>query len=135
MVDIKKNSAPFEFYFGPFTDRRVAAFHINQKRRNLFFTVTDLTGSVIGSISAKPFAANRKKRTAPHIIELLIRRLSGMLKAYRVNAIRIFLKASQKRVLKPVQFALRGRGLSIVAMMDLVPVAHNGCRAKKARRL
>jgi ribosomal protein S11 len=135
MVDKKKTNAPFEFYFGPFVERRVAALHINQKRRNLFFTVTDLTGSVIGAISAKPFAANRKKRTAPHIIELLMRRLLNVLKAYRVNVIRLFLKVAHKRILKPVQFALRGSGLSVPYAMDLLPVAHNGCRAKKVRRL
>lgn len=136
MIGEQKNTATtYEFYFGPFADRRVAAFHINQKRRNLFFTVTDLTGSVIAAISAKPFAANRKKRTAPHIIELLVRRLTAVLKAYRVTSIRLFLKASHKRILKPVQYALRGSGLAIPFMMDLIPIAHNGCRAKKVRRL
>lgn len=135
MVELKKTSTPFEFYFGPFAERRVAALHINQKRRNLFFTVTDLTGSVIGAVSAKPFAANRKKRTAPHIIDLLIRRLLNVLKAYRVGVIRLFLKVAHKRILKPMQFAFRGSGLSVPYTMDLLPIAHNGCRAKKVRRL
>ena len=58
-----------ELYFGPFIDKRVAVFHVNKKRRNLFFTVTDLTGAVVGSISTKLFVKDRKKRTAPHIIE------------------------------------------------------------------
>lgn len=135
MLEVRKNSTRFKFYFGPFAEKRVAAFHINQKRKNLFFTVTDLAGSVVGAVSAKPFEANRKKRTAPHIIDLLIRRLASLLRAYRVSAVRLFLKASHKRVLKPVQFALRGNGVKVLYMMDLVPIAHNGCRTKKARRL
>lgn len=136
MVEVKKMVAPsFEFYFGPFADKRIAALHINQKRRNLFFTITDLTGSVISAVSAKPYAPNRKKRMAPHIIELLIGKLITVLRAYRVSSLRLFLKVSHKRILKPVQYALRGTGFSIPYMMDLLPVAHNGCRTKKVRRL
>lgn len=135
MRNLKRNRSITNFYFGPFVDRRVGALHINQKRRNLFFTATDLTGSVLGAVSAKPFSANRKKRTASHIIELLVRKLLNILKAYRVTAIRLFFKVAHKQVLKPVQFALRGSGLSIPNIVDLLPVAHNGCRAKKVRRL
>jgi ribosomal protein S11 len=135
MLDTKKKVTIFEFYFGPTADRRIAALHINQKRHNLFFTATDLAGSVIGSITAKPFAANRKKRTAPHIIEQLVRRLVGVLRAYRVKELRLFVKLPEKRSIYAVKRALKGSGLSIPCILDFVTLAHNGCRTKKAKRL
>lgn len=135
MADFKSTlSKQSEFYFGPFSERRVAVLHVNHKRRNLFFTITDLTGAVIAAISAKPFAPNRKKRTAPHIINLLVRRLIAILRAYRVTAVRLVFRASHKRILKPVQYSLRGSGFFVPYMTDLVPLAHNGCRAKKVKR-
>lgn len=124
-----------DLYFGPFADRRVAAFHINRKRRNLFLTVTDLTGAVIGSSSAKLFAADRKKRFAPHIIELVVRQLVTVLKVYRISAVRLFLKVSKSFIVRSAVRALKTNAVVVTMVMDLLPKPHNGCRRRKARRL
>jgi len=124
-----------ELYFGPFSDKRVAVFHVNRKRRNLFFTITDLTGAVVGSISTKLFVKDRKKRTAPHIIELGVKQLVLLLKAYRIFAIRLFFKISKSFVNYAVIRALRALDVKLTFSLSMVPVAHNGCRKKKRRRL
>jgi len=124
-----------DLYFGPFVDRRVAAFHVNRKRRNLFLTVTDLTGAVIGSSSAKLFASDRKKRFAPHIIELVVRQLVVILKAYRIASVRLFLKVSKSFIVRPTVRALKANGVIFTMIMDLLPKPHNGCRRRKRRRL
>lgn len=97
--------------------------------------MTDLTGAVIGSSSSKTFVADRKKRFAPHIIDLIVKRLSVVLKVYRIDAIRLFLKMSKYFFVNSAIRALRANGIRLVTIMDLVPIAHNGCRKKKARRL
>lgn len=124
-----------ELYFGPFADRRVAAFHVNRRRRNLFLTITDLTGAVIGSSSAKLFASDRKKRFAPHVIELIVRQLTLILKAYRISAVRLFLKLSKSFILRSTARALKANSIVVTMAMDLVPKPHNGCRHRKKRRL
>jgi len=118
MVDVEKlsSSKSASLYFGPFADRRVAAFHINRRRRNLFLTVTDLTGAVLGVSSAKLFAADRKKRFAPHIVELIVRQLVVVLKAYRISAVRLFLKISKSFLIKPAVRALKSNG--VVALLS-----------------
>jgi len=123
------------FYFGPFADRRVAAFHVNRKRRNLFLTATDLTGAVLGSFSSKIFAYDRKKRYAPHIIEMVVRRLVLLLKAYRVFAVRLFFRVSKNFIANAVVRALRTFNIRFTFCLSTVPIAHNGCRKKKSRRL
>lgn len=124
-----------ELYFGPFVDRRVAAFHISKKRRNLFLTITDITGAVVNSLSAKFFASNRKKRFAPHVVELIVRRLSIILRAYRINTVRLFTKIAKPYLVKATIRALKASGFHVSFAMDYVAVAHNGCRKKKRRRL
>lgn len=140
MVDLlsKTNTLPgttYDLYFGPFADRRVAAFHIKKKRRNLFLTVTDITGAVVSSVSAKLFAVDRKKRFAPHIVELASRQLAMTLKAYRIYAVRLFIKVTRSYLVKSVVRTLKQNKIGVTFAMDLVSVAHNGCRKKKKRRL
>lgn len=137
---VKKNNlsragSSRDLYFGPFADRRVAAFHIKKKKRNLFVTVTDITGAVVSSVSAKFFAANRKKRFAPHVIDLIIRQLAMVLKAYRIVTLRLFIKFPKAYLVKAAVRTLKSCGVIVTVATDLVAVAHNGCRKKKRRRL
>lgn len=124
-----------ELYFGPYEDRRVAVFHVNRKHRNLFLTVTDLTGAVVGAVSTKMFMKDRKKRTAPHIIELVVKQLVLLLKAYRIYAIRLLFKISKSYINRAVVRALRAFDTRFTFCLTMVPVAHNGCRSRKRRRL
>lgn len=125
----------FDLYFGSVSEQRAATFYIKMKRRNLFLTVTDLTGAVISSVSAKLFAADRKKRLAPHIIELTTRQLALTLKAYRVVVAHLIVKASKRHLSTAVVRTLRLNGISVISATTLIAVAHNGCRKKKRRRL
>lgn len=124
-----------ELYFGPYADRRVAALHISKKHKNLFLTVTDITGAVVSSVSAKFFAPDRKKRFAPHIMELIVRQLAMVLKAYRVVSVRLFIKIVKPYLVKTVTRTLKACGVSITFAQDHIAVPHNGCRKKKRRRL
>lgn len=129
------SKAPNNLYFGPYSDKRVAALHIKQRDRNMFFTITDLTGAVITSTSAKIFAADRKKRFAPHIVELATKQLALILKAYRIYTVRLFIKISKKFLVLSAARTLRSYNIRVPFAMDLISVPHNGCRKKKRRRL
>lgn len=131
----KKNTRSSVLYFGPAAAKRVAAFHLARKRRNVFFTVTDLHGSVVGACSAKIFAQNRKKRHAPHIINLLTRRLILVLKAYRVDIVQIYVKTANWGIVNSAVRTLKAGGVGFNTIRDMVPIAHNGCRKKKIKRL
>lgn len=132
---VLKKKISFEFYFGPLAEKRIAAFHVSKKRRNLFLTITDLTGAVLNSISAKSLVADRKKRFADHILVMIVKKLAVTLKAYRVESVRLFLRISKTRFIRILTNALRLNGIKLTLVQDLVPVSHNGCRRKKVRRL
>jgi small subunit ribosomal protein S11 len=126
-----KVTKPFGFYFGPLADNRVAAFHINGKRKNLFFTLTDLTGAVLGSSSAGTFVSSRRKRRSVQVVELIVRRLSAVAKVYRIENVRLFFKLPTRFFALTVVRTLKSYGIRVSLAVDLVPVAHNGCRKKK----
>lgn len=123
------------FYFGPTANQRMAVLHIKKKQKNLYLTVTDLLGCVIRSISAKIVMQDRKKRFAPHVVELATRVLGVYLRTYRISSVRILSKFPRTYLLRSVGRALRGFGVTATLIMDLTPIPHNGCRKKKLRRL
>jgi len=125
----------YRFYFGPFTDRRVGVFFLRKRGRNVFLTVTDLTGAVVQSLSSKFFVADRKKRLAPHVTEALTARLCMTLKAHRVNTVRIILRMSKRFIVSAVARALRANDIAATVLFEMNPIAHNGCRRRKSRRL
>lgn len=123
-----------ELYFGPTGKMRVAALHVRLKRRNVYITATDLTGAVLGSISTKTFVHHRKKRKAPHVLEIITQRLMLLFKVYRIDAIRFFVKVKKKYLVQAVAQAFKSSEIPVSFIMDLVPTPHNGSRGKRRKR-
>lgn len=64
-----------KFYFGPNLNNRICIIYIRSIKRNLYFTITDLRGRVIQSVSARGISRDRKKRTTETTITLMAQRL------------------------------------------------------------
>jgi small subunit ribosomal protein S11 len=108
--------------------------HIKATFNNTIITLTDNYGNVISWASAgrvgfkgarknTPFAAQlAAKTTAKEAMDLGLKRISVMVKgpgAGREAAIR----------------SLQAAGLDIIAIKDVTPIPHNGCRPPKRRRV
>lgn len=108
--------------------------HIRSTFNNTIISLTDVYGNVIswasagivgfkGSRKNTPFAAQlAAKRCAKTALDLGLRRIEVLVKgpgAGREAAIR----------------ALQAAGLDIVAIKDVTPIPHNGCRPPKKRRV
>ena len=108
--------------------------HIKASFNNTLVTITDSTGAVIargsagsmgfkGTRKSTPFAAQRAADSAAH------------------NAMRHGLKEVEVRVKgagsgrESAVRALNNSGLRVVSIEDVTPLPHNGCRAKKRRRV
>ena len=108
--------------------------HIKASFNNTLVTITDSTGAVIargsagsmgfkGTRKSTPFAAQRAADSAAH------------------NAMRHGLKEVEVRVKgagsgrESAVRALNSSGLRVVSIEDVTPLPHNGCRAKKRRRV
>jgi len=108
--------------------------HIRSTFNNTIISLTDIYGNVIswasagivgfkGSRKNTPFAAQMAaKRCAKTALDLGLRKIEVLVKgpgAGREAAIR----------------ALQAAGLDIVAIKDVTPIPHNGCRPPKKRRV
>lgn len=108
--------------------------HIKATFNNTIVTLTDSYGNVIswasagrigfkGSRKSTPFAAQlAAEAAAKEALELGLRRVEVMLKgpgAGREAAVR----------------SLQAAGLQVVAIKDVTPIPHNGCRPPKRRRV
>ncbi len=108
--------------------------HIKATFNNTIITLTDSYGNVIswasagrigfkGSRKSTPFAAQlAAEAAAKEALELGLRRVEVMIKgpgAGREAAVR----------------SLQAAGLQVVAIKDVTPIPHNGCRPPKRRRV
>ena len=108
--------------------------HVQSSFNNTIVTITDLTGNVIawssagsrgfkGSRKSTPFAAQlAAERCAREALELGMKKVEAWIRgpgAGREAAIR----------------SLRAAGLEVTAVKDCTPQPHNGCRARKRRRV
>ncbi len=108
--------------------------HIKSTFNNTMITITDLNGNVIswaspgtmgfkGSRKSTPFAAQQAAdRCAREVMDLGMKKVEAWIKgpgAGREAAIR----------------SLKSAGLEVTRVKDVTPVAHNGCRQRKRRRV
>ncbi len=118
-------------------DRKVSAngvAHVQASFNNTIVTITDMDGAVItwasagkvgfkGSRKSTPFAAQlAAERCAREALELGMKKVEAWIRgpgAGREAAIR----------------SLRAAGLEVTAVKDCTPQPHNGCRARKRRRV
>lgn len=135
---IKKNKnykRSVNFYFGPLPNYRSSLLFINKKRKNLFFTLTDLNGSVLCSVTAGKFDIKRRKRMSPQTVELLTKRISTYAKMFRISLVDIILKVKARFMITTLVRTLKFYGFKLLVASEIIPIAHNGCRKKKKRRL
>jgi len=108
--------------------------HIKSTFNNTIVTITDMAGNVItwaspgkmgfkGSRKSTPYAAQQAaERCAREVMEMGMKKVEAWIKgpgAGREAAIR----------------SLKSAGLEVVAVKDVTPTPHNGCRPRKRRRV
>lgn len=124
-----------DFYYGPTPDMRLLALHLRRKRRNFFFTLTDMTGAVIASISAASCIKRRAKRKSVQVFELMAKKLLPYIKSHRVENLSLFIRLRKKFLVLAAVRMLKSAGVNVSFVITLVPRVHNGMRKKKTRRL
>lgn len=111
-----------------------ARFYINATYNNIMINVTNNKGDILawatsgsagfkGPRKATPYAASR---TAELVLEKL-----GKVELREVEIFVNGIGAGRDAAIR----ALTGKGLNVVALKDITPVPHNGCRPPKVRRV
>lgn len=108
--------------------------HISVSYNNTTISVSDMNGNVISQSSAGLLGFKGSKKSTPYAANLVAR--DSIEKARRFNLTNVHIVV---RGIGPArESAIRGiasSGLTVVSIMDKTPVAHNGVKAKKPRRV
>ena len=108
--------------------------HIHASFNNTIVTITDTTGNVITWSSAgnKGFKGSRK--STPFASQLAAETAAKKAMEHGMRQVEVYVKGpgtGRESAIRSIQAA----GLEIVAIKDVTPIPHNGCRPPKRRRV
>lgn len=108
--------------------------HVSVSYNNTIVTITDLKGEVLSWASAGSLGFKGTKKSTPYAANLVAKDCTEKAKKYNLMNIKIVVKG----IGPGREAAMRGlaaSGLNVVSIMDSTPIAHNGVRKKKPRRV
>ena len=108
--------------------------HISVSYNNTMIVITDTKGEVLAWSSSGALGFKGSKKSTPYAANLVAKNVMEKAKKYNL----VNLKITVKGVGPGRESAIRGlaaSGLTITALMDKTPIAHNGVKAKKPRRV
>lgn len=108
--------------------------HIHASFNNTIVTITDTAGNVItwSSSGNKGFKGSRK--STPFASQLAAEAAAKKAMEHGMKQVEVFVKGpgtGRESAIRAIQSA----GLEIVAIKDVTPIPHNGCRPPKRRRV
>ena len=108
--------------------------HIQASFNNTIITLTDLSGGVVswGSGGVAGFKGSRK--STPYAAQITSEIVARKALENGMRSLEVFVKgpgAGREAAIR----ALQSNGLQVIAITDVTPIPHNGCRPPKRRRV
>lgn len=112
----------------------VGIAHIKATFNNTIVTITDLKGNVISWSSAGSHGFKGAKKATPHAAQITTEAAVKQAIEHGVQTVTVKAKGpggGRESALR----ALANFGLVVASIKDVTPVAHNGCRPRKRRKV
>ena len=108
--------------------------YVQSSFNNTIVTLTDPQGNVLswGSAGATGFKGSRK--STPYAAQITADGAARRALEHGLRQVEVFVKgpgAGREAAIR----ALQAAGIQVVAITDVTPIPHNGCRAPKRRRV
>lgn len=113
---------------------REGLVYISSTYNNTIITLANRKGDVICWRSAGNIGFKGTKKGTSFAASKVAQAIASVCERLRINEITVFVKgigSGRDSALK----TLATQGLNIVAVKDITPIPHNGCRPKKPRRV
>ena len=112
----------------------VAELHIQATFNNTIITVTDKTGSALVASSAGSNGFRGSKKGTAYAAQIAAEKALEIAKRdFNVNSVDVFVKGIGLGRDSAIR-ATSANSISINSIVDVTPVKHGGCRAKKERK-
>jgi small subunit ribosomal protein S11 len=118
-------------------DKKVEAYgivHIQASFNNTIITITDRRGNAVVSASAGTSGFKGSKKSTPFAAQMASERAGKRAYDQGVREVEVRVKGPGMGRESAIR-ALGSTGLRIVAIKDVTPIPHNGCRPRKRRRI
>lgn len=112
----------------------VGTVHINASFNNTIVNITDLQGNTISWASAGMMGFKGAKKSTPYAAQLTAEDASRKAQEHGMKTISVEVKGPGGGRESAVR-ALMSVGFIITSIKDVTPIAHNGVRAPKRRRV
>lgn len=111
-----------------------ANVYITASFNNTLMTLTEDGGNVIAQSSAGANGFKGSRKSTPYAATVTAEKLMEKASAYGIKKVKIFVKGVGTGREQSIR-GLQAAGLELDAIFDVTPMAHNGCRKKKRRRI
>lgn len=108
--------------------------YIQSTFNNTLVTLTDPNGNVIAAGSAGTAGFKGSRKSTPYAAGLAAEQAAKRAMEHGMRQVEVFVKGPGSGREAAIR-SLESAGMSIVSIRDVTPMPHNGCRARKRRRV
>jgi len=108
--------------------------HVKCTYNNTMVAISDLNGSILGWSSSGLLGFKGAKKATPYAATQVVGDVAEKVKKYGVQELDVYVKGVGSGREASIR-ALANRGFDVQMIKDITPIPHNGCRAKKPRRV
>ncbi len=110
------------------------AIHIKSTFNNTIVTVTDMEGNVLAWASAGSVGFKGSRKGTPYAAQMAAESVAKKAQEFGIKNLTIYVKGPGSGRESAMR-VLQAFGFKIVAIKDVTPIPHNGCRPPKRRRV
>lgn len=108
--------------------------HIQASFNNTIITITDKQGNTLAWSAPGIVGYSGSKKSTPFAAQIAATDAARKAKEVGIKELEIYVKGPGSGRESAIR-ALQAAGLTITSIRDVTPIPHNGCRAKKKRRV
>lgn len=108
--------------------------HIQATFNNTIVSITDKKGDLISWASAGSYGFKGNKKSTPYAAQITAEKAAEKSMEHGLKTVEVLVKGPGPGREAAIR-AISAAGLSVVAIKDVTPIPHNGCRPPKRRRV
>ena len=108
--------------------------HITTSFNNNIIVFTDMNGNVISSCSSGKLGLKGSKKSTPFAAQSCVEDAAKVAKEHGITTVEVFVKGPGSGRELAIR-TLQNCELNVTMIKDVSPIAHNGCRPPKTRRV
>lgn len=108
--------------------------HIKSSFNNTLVTFTDMQGNAISWASSGKFGLRGSKRSTPFAAQQSVEDAAKVALENGIRSVEVYVKGPGNGREAAIR-SLQTMGIAVTLIKDVSPIAHNGCRPPKIRRV